>query len=120
MISKKEKARRRASRNRFNLKKSSKNHIRLSVFRSINNIYAQIIDDSKGFTLISCSTMQKDIKAKVKNGSNIEAAKLVGKEVAKLALDKGIKEVSFDRGAYLYHGRVQALSEAARENGLKF
>lgn len=87
---------------------------RLNVFRSNTNIYAQIIDDVKGNTLVSASSL------KLKNGSNIEAAKEVGKMVAEAALKAGIKEVVFDRGGYIYHGRVQALAEAAREAGLDF
>ena len=91
---------------------------RLSVFRSNKQITAQIIDDEKGITLVSASSMDKDLK--IENGGNIEAAKLVGELVAKRALDKGITEVVFDRGGYVYHGRVQTLAESAREAGLKF
>ena len=89
---------------------------RLNVFRSNANIQAQIIDDVKGVTLVSASSMQM----KLENGGNIEAAAKVGEELAKRALDKGIKQVVFDRGGYLYHGRVKALADAARENGLEF
>ena len=89
---------------------------RLSVFRSNANIEVQIIDDTKGNTLVSCSSM----KLKLANGSNIEAAKAVGAEIAKLAKAKNIENVVFDRGGYIYHGRVKALAEAAREGGLKF
>ena len=91
---------------------------RLNVFRSLNNIYAQIIDDTKGITLVSASSLDKDLK--IKNGSNIEAAKVVGEAIAKKALKAKINKVVFDRGGYLYHGRVAALAEAARENGLEF
>lgn len=91
---------------------------RLAVFRSNKNIEAQIIDDTKGITLVSASTFEKGNK--FENGSNIEAAKLVGKAIAERALAKGITEVVFDRAGFLYHGRVQALAEAAREAGLKF
>ncbi len=91
---------------------------RLNVFRSNKNIYAQIIDDVNGVTLASASTVAKD--GKVGNGSNEEAAKLVGEAIAKAAVGKNIKKVVFDRGGYLYHGRVKALAEAARENGLEF
>lgn len=91
---------------------------RLNVFRSNKNIYAQIIDDETQTTLVSASTIDKELK--VENGSNIEAAKQVGALVAKRALEKGIENVVFDRGGYLYHGRVQALADAAREAGLKF
>ena len=89
---------------------------RLSVFRSNANIHAQIIDDSKSVTLVSCSS----VELKLANGSNIEAAKQVGEEIAKRANQAGIENVVFDRGGYVYHGRVQALAEAAREAGLKF
>ena len=93
---------------------------RLNVYRSSTNIYAQVIDDVAGNTLVSASTLDKAIKAETENGGNIAAAKLVGKLVAERALEKGIKEVVFDRGGYPYHGRVQALAEAAREAGLDF
>lgn len=91
---------------------------RLDVFRSNTNIYAQIIDDVAGCTLVSASSIDKELK--IANGSNIEAAKQVGALVAKRALEKNIENVVFDRGGYLYHGRVKALAEAAREAGLKF
>ena len=93
---------------------------RLAVFRSNKHIYAQIIDDSKGTTLIAASTLDADAKKDVKQGGNIAAAKTVGKLVAERAKAKGINAVLFDRGGYLYHGRVKALAEAAREAGLKF
>ncbi len=91
---------------------------RLNVFRSNANIYAQIIDDVAGITLVSASTIDKEIK--LESGSNIEAAKQVGALVAKRAIEKKIEKVVFDRGGYLYHGRVKALADAAREAGLKF
>ena len=91
---------------------------RLSVYRSEKNIYAQIIDDINAVTLASASTLDKEVDVKV--GVNKESAKLVGELVAKRALDKGITEVVFDRGGYVYHGRVQTLAESAREAGLKF
>ncbi len=91
---------------------------RLNVYRSNANIYAQIIDDVKGVTLVSASTIDKELK--VETGSNIEAAKLVGALVAKRALAQGIENVVFDRGGYIFHGRVKELAEAARANGLKF
>ena len=91
---------------------------RLSVFRSNANISAQIIDDTKGVTLVSASSLEKELN--IKNGENIEAAKVIGAEIAKRAKSKKINAVVFDRGGYLYHGRVAALAEAARENGLKF
>ena len=93
---------------------------RLCVFRSNKHIYAQIVDDSKGTTLTAASSLDPDTKGAVKNGGNIAAAKAVGKRVAERALEKGIKAVLFDRGGYIYHGRVKALADAAREAGLKF
>ena len=90
---------------------------RLSVFRSENNIYAQIIDDVAGVTLVSASTVEKGFEG---TGGNVEAAKKVGATVAERALKKGIEDVVFDRGGYIYHGRVKALAEGAREGGLKF
>ena len=89
---------------------------RLSVYRSNANIHAQIIDDEKGVTLVSCSS----VELKLENGGNVEAAKTVGETIAKRALEKKIEDVCFDRGGYIYHGRVKALAEAAREAGLKF
>ena len=93
---------------------------RLSVYRSLNHIYAQIIDDVAGNTLVACSTVEKAIAESVKDLTKKEAAKVVGQEVAKRALEKGITEVVFDRGGYIYHGRVQELAEGAREGGLEF
>lgn len=93
---------------------------RLNVFRSLKNIYAQIIDDTKGTTLVSASTLDEALKSKIKNGGNKEAAKEVGKLIAEKAIEKGIKQVVFDRGGYLYHGRVKELADAAREAGLEF
>ncbi len=93
---------------------------RLNVFRSLQNMYAQVIDDTTGHTLVSASTLDKEIKAKNIAGGNIEAAKAVGELVAQKALEKGIKAVVFDRGGYIYHGRVKALAESAREAGLEF
>lgn len=93
---------------------------RLAVFRSNKHIYAQIIDDTVGNTLVSASTMETDIKNKVSKTSDVEAAKVVGTEVAKKALAKGINTVVFDRGGYIYQGKVSALAEAAREAGLQF
>ena len=87
---------------------------RLNVYRSLNNIYAQLIDDEKGVTLVSASTI------KLKTGGNVAAAREIGKTVAELAVEKGIKRVVFDRGGFLYHGRIKALADAAREAGLEF
>ena len=93
---------------------------RLCVFRSANNIYAQIIDDANRVTLTAASSLDAEVKGAVNHGGNKEAAKMVGAMIAKRAIEKGITEVVFDRGGYLYHGRVQVLAEAAREAGLKF
>lgn len=93
---------------------------RLCVFRSLKYIYAQIIDDSRGITLVAASTAEKEMRGQLKKGGNIEASKLVGKAIAERAKAKGIKVVVFDRGGYLYHGRVKAVAEAARESGLEF
>lgn len=93
---------------------------RLNVFRSLNHIYAQIVNDQTGITLVSASTLDKEIGESVKYGGNIGAAKAVGATVAKRALEKGIEKVVFDRGGYIYHGRVAALANAAREAGLQF
>lgn len=93
---------------------------RLNVFRSLNNIYAQIIDDTKGVTLVSASTLDKELKENAAHGGNKESAKLVGKLIAEKAVAAGIKQVVFDRGGYIYHGRVKELADAAREAGLEF
>jgi large subunit ribosomal protein L18 len=93
---------------------------RLAVFRSLKHVYAQLIDDDAGTTLASASSVEKDYKATAKTGGDIGAAKTVGELVAKRALDKGIESVVFDRGGFKYHGRIQALADAAREGGLKF
>jgi large subunit ribosomal protein L18 len=93
---------------------------RLNVFRSALHIYAQVVDDSKGHTLVSASTVDRDIKAQLKGLAKADQAKLVGKVLAERALDQGIKQVVFDRGGYKYHGRVKALADAARESGLVF
>ena len=93
---------------------------RLSVYRSLMNIYAQIIDDTKGVTLVSASTKDGGLKGDLTAGSNIEAAQAVGKAIAQKAIEKGIKQVVFDRGGHIYHGRIKALADAAREAGLEF
>jgi large subunit ribosomal protein L18 len=98
--------------------KGSQARPRLAVFRSLNHIYAQVIDDEKGTTLCSASTVEKS--AGVENGGNLAAAKTVGKLIAARAQEKGISQVVFDRGGYIYHGRVKSLAEAAREAGLQF
>ena len=93
---------------------------RLNVFRSAKHIYAQIIDDVNGNTLVSASSLDKELKAQLENGGNKDAAKAVGKAVGERAVAKGIKVVAFDRGGYLYHGRVKELADGAREAGLEF
>ena len=93
---------------------------RLCVYRSLKYIYAQIIDDAQGTTLVSASTFEKEVRSGLKATGNIEASKLLGKTIAERAKSKGIETVVFDRGGYLYHGRVKAVAEAARESGLKF
>ena len=97
----------------------TKERPRLSVYRSLKNIYAQLIDDENNTTILTCSTQQKELKAKVKS-NNVSAATLLGESIAKGAKDKGIDTVVFDRGGYLYHGRIKAVAEAARKGGLKF
>jgi large subunit ribosomal protein L18 len=115
-----DRSKRRTARVRRAVKRAASGRARLSVFRSSKHIYAQVIDDAKGETLASASSIEKDMRAGRKTGANVDAAKAVGKLVAERALQKGIKDVVFDRGGYLYHGRVRALAEAAREGGLNF
>jgi len=110
----------RAERNRRRLKARAGSRPRLSVFRSSKNIYAQIIDDANGVTLAAASSLEADAKKELKTGASAEAAGLVGKLLASRARDKGVEAVVFDRGGYLFHGRVKALADAAREGGLKF
>ena len=93
---------------------------RLAVFRSNNHMYAQIIDDTVGNTLVSASTLQKEVKAELEKTNNVDAAAYLGKVIAQRALEKGIKEVVFDRGGFIYQGKIQALADAAREAGLEF
>ena len=112
-------ARRRATVRR-KVKLAGAGRPRLSVFRSSKQIYAQLIDDVKGVTLASASSVEKTMREGGKTGANVDAAKAVGKLIAERALKKGLKDVVFDRGSYLYHGRVKALAEAAREGGLNF
>ena len=116
----KESTQRRAQRVRRQLKKVAGDRPRLSVFRSSKNIYAQIIDDAKGHTLAAASTLEKDVRASLKPGADAAAASAIGKLLAERASKAGVKEVVFDRGPYIYHGRVKALAEAAREGGLSF
>ena len=122
MISKKSRAEIRIKkhnrmRNRFS---GTAERPRLAVFRSNNHMYAQIIDDTVGNTLVSASTLDKDVKAELKKTNNVEAAAYLGTVIAKKALDHGIKTVVFDRGGFIYQGKVQALAQAAREAGLEF
>ena len=93
---------------------------RLNVFRSVKHIYAQLIDDYSGKTLVAASSLDKELKGKIPTGGNMEAAKTVGLLVAKRAADRGVKKIVFDRGGFIYHGRVKALADAAREGGLEF
>jgi large subunit ribosomal protein L18 len=111
---------RRRRRVRTRLARKAVGRLRLSVHRSNKNIYAQVIDDAKGVTLAAASSLDKILKDRVKKGSDVEAAREVGKLIAERARAAGIQRVVFDRGAYLYHGRVKALADAAREGGLSF
>ena len=105
---------------RRKVKAAANGRTRLSVFRSSKQIYAQIIDDERGVTLATASSLEKDMRGKLKTGANVEAAKEVGRLVAERAGEAGVKAVVFDRSGYLYHGRVKALADAAREAGLDF
>ncbi|NDH61026.1 MAG: 50S ribosomal protein L18 [Alphaproteobacteria bacterium] len=111
---------RRQRRTRYALRQAAGSRPRLSVFRSGKHIYAQIIDDRKGLTLAAASSLDKDVKGKLKTGADKGAAAEVGKLIAQRAVAAGVKEVVFDRGGYIYHGRVAALANAAREGGLSF
>ena len=111
---------RRKQRNRSSLKKKSMGKLRLSVFRSGKHIYGQIIDDIKGQTIAAASSLESEIKSIHKNGGTKEVASLVGKLIAEKAIKQGVTSVVFDRGGYIYHGRVKSLAEAARESGLIF
>jgi large subunit ribosomal protein L18 len=114
-------ARRTASvRRKVKLAAGTSGRARLSVFRSSKHIYAQLIDDVKGTTVVAASSLEKTMREGAKTGANIAAAKAVGKLIAERAKEKGIKDVVFDRGGYLYHGRIKALADAAREGGLNF
>lgn len=111
---------RRKQRVRLQLRERAKGRVRLSVFRSGKHMYAQLIDDAKQATLVSASTLDKELRDKVKNGCSVEAAKLVGALIAERAKKAKVSNVVFDRGGYLFHGRVKALADAAREAGLSF
>jgi large subunit ribosomal protein L18 len=116
----KESTQRRAQRIRRQIKKVAGERLRLTVYRSSKNIYAQVIDDTKGHTVASASTLEKDLKGSLKTGADAAAAAAVGKLVAERAKKAGVKVVVFDRGPYIFHGRVKALADAAREGGLSF
>ena len=120
MITSRELFIRRRNRNRHALSKVSGGRLRLSVHRSSKNIYAQVIDDTKGVTLVSASSIDKEMRGKFKTGGNIGAAAAIGELIAERAKKEGISAVVFDRGGYIYHGRVRALAEAARAAGLEF
>jgi large subunit ribosomal protein L18 len=120
MSAKQDLATRRRVRLRFQIRQKSHGRPRLSVFRSSKNIYAQIIDDAQGKTLAAASTLDASLKGALKTGADKAAAAAVGKLIAERAIEAGIKQVVFDRGSYLYHGRVQTLADAAREAGLDF
>ena len=120
MSSNKTVLKKRRHRVRKALRRNENTRPRLSVHRTGKNIYAQIIDDGKAQTLVSASTMEKALKSSLKNGGDRKAAGEVGKLIAERAVEKGLKEVVFDRGAYVYHGRIKALAEGAREAGLVF
>src|SRR4029453_15639556 len=111
---------RRTAKVRRNVRRAAGERARVSVFRSSKHIYAQLIDDASGRTVVSASSLEKDMRGALKTGANIDAAKAVGKLIAQRAPAKGFKQVVFDRGGYLYHGRVKALADAAREGGLDF
>ncbi|MGA2892033.1 MAG: 50S ribosomal protein L18 [Xanthobacteraceae bacterium] len=111
---------RRKGRVRGALRQAAGERKRLSVYRSSKHIYAQVIDDDQGVTVVAASSIEKTTRESLKTGASVDAAKAVGKLIAERAKEKGIKDVVFDRGSYLYHGRVKALAEAAREGGLNF
>ncbi len=111
---------RRKTRVRYRIRKNSGGRLRLTVFRSERHIYAQVIDDAKGTTLAQASSVEKDLKGTLKTGADKSAATEVGKRLAERAIKAGVSQVVFDRGGYLYHGRVKALADAAREAGLSF
>ena len=111
---------RRKARVRRAIRKAANGRPRLSVFRSSKQIYAQIIDDEKGATLVAASSLEKDQRSALKSGASVEAAKAIGQLLAERAVKAGLKDVVFDRGGYMYHGRVKALADGAREGGLNF
>ncbi len=111
---------RRKNRVRYQLRQKAAGRVRLSVFRSGRHIYAQLIDDAKGVTLAAASTAEKEVKGAVKSGATVDAAKAVGQRIAARAKEAKVDHVVFDRGGYLFHGRIKALADAAREAGMKF
>jgi len=113
-------AARRKQRTRNKIRKSATSRPRLSVFRSSKHIYAQVIDDDKGATVVAASSLEKDMRGSLKSSSDVAAAGAVGKLIAERAIKAGVKNVVFDRGGYRFHGRVKALADAAREAGLSF
>lgn len=120
MLTPKEKFERRRSRARARVSAHRGDRLRLSVYRSNMHIYAQLVDDENRATRVSASSLEKELRTALKSGGNKDAAAKVGALIAQRAIKAGIKKVVFDRGAYLYHGRIKALAEAARENGLEF
>ncbi|MDE2029306.1 MAG: 50S ribosomal protein L18 [Alphaproteobacteria bacterium] len=120
MLSPKQLHQRRAKRNRYQIAQKAHGRLRMSVHRSERHISVQIIDDNAGKTLVAASTLEQDLRKKLKTGANKEAAKTIGQLIAERAKKAGIAEVVFDRGGYIYHGRVKELAEAAREAGLSF
>lgn len=111
---------RRAQRVRSKIARRKSDRLRLSVFRSGRHIYAQVIDDQKGMTVIAASTLEKTVREQIRNGATADAASEVGKRLAERAKSAGIENVTFDRGGYRYHGRIKALADAARDGGLNF
>ena len=120
MLNAKQLQERRTKRQRYRIRQHSSGRPRLSVFRSSKHIYAQVIDDAKGVTVAAASSIEKDVKGKLKTGADKAAAAEVGKLLAERAVKAGVAEVVFDRGGYIYHGRVKSLADAAREGGLSF
>lgn len=120
MITKQKRYMLRKERTRRKIFQSGISMPRLSVFRSNKYIYAQVVDDIKGRTIACASSIEKEVRDKIKSGKNIESAKIVGNLIAKRAIEKGVKEVCFDRGGRIYHGRIKSLADAARQSGLKF
>nr|CAX84047.1 50S ribosomal protein L18 [uncultured bacterium] len=110
----------RSARIRFRIRQVAEKRLRLSVFRSAKHIYAQIIDDARGITLVSASTLEKEVREQIRNGGNKDAAAEVGRRLAEKAKAANVGQVVFDRSGYLYHGRVKTLADAAREGGLDF